>query len=630
MLTTILLIACTDALDVALPALVLAPDTLALSAVAGSFATAEFTVSNGAQPSEAAAPYSPELLLGESAELPGLTTAGGPYCLHWTAPSCGVVVAAVSTRTTCADGVAEGGPQLALPAGCAATVTAVFAPTVAGELIGAARVSTSFGPWSSVDAPEVWEQSGDPADPVQEVALYGNASAEPAGRLVIDPPLAEMPWRWPDGAATDLAMTLRNIGGAAITVGSPSFSSCSPAWSVVDAPSPGTPIAAGETAAFTLRHTPTEPDAEVCGLVFGEDDDPTSPAGELRFAKPTWGMAPLVSILSPAPGDVLPVDEKVTISFTIDDDDSPPSGVYITIWSAQHGTLGAGVAPDDDAIVEFDVDAGVFQSGADTIRVSLLDWEGFTATDAVAFRVYSPAAEDWDGDSWGYHEGDCDDDNPAAFPGALETGDGVDEDCDGTPDDGAPELDNDRDDFTEAEGDCNDHDDDVSPIATETANNTDDDCDGVVDEMTGRHDDDGDGYSELGNDCDDDDATVNPAAADACDGVDRDCDGVFLACPAATGGFLRATGDVCHPGDTVALAAFTPEGATAWGWTAEDGSISDKTEAVTTLSCPEEPGALLISLTATDADGVQAFDLSTIEVVPADWSLDAVVSLRAR
>ncbi len=630
MIATLLLAACAGPLEVALPQLVLTPESISLIAATGSFATGEFTVENAAEPSEEAAAFSPHMLLRGSAELPGLTTTGGPFCLHWTAPSCALVVAnAVATDAVCADGVAEGGPQLALPAGCAATVTAVFAPTASGESLGAARVSTSFGPWSSTEAPEVWEQSGDPADPVQEVALIGTATASPAGRLIIDPPLGDIPWRWPDGTATDLPMTLRNIGGASLTVGSPALS-CSPAWSVVDAPSPGTPIAAGESASFTLRHAPTEPEAELCGLVFGDDADPTSPAAELRFAKDSWGVPPTVTILSPAPGDVLPVDEKVTISFTIDDDEAPPSGIYITIWSVVHGTLGAGVAPNDDALIEFDIDADLLRSGADTLRVSLLDWEGFTATDAVSFRVFSVAPEDGDGDSWGYHEGDCDDDNAAAFPGAVETGDGVDEDCDGTADDGAPELDNDGDGLTEAEGDCNDHDADVGPSALEIDNNTDDDCDGVVDEATSRHDDDGDGYSELGNDCDDDDATISPAATETCDGVDRDCDGALVVCPGATGGFLRATPDVCHPGETVALAAWTPDGTSAWGWTSEAGAIGDAEAALTSLRCPGEAGAFLVSLAATDADGNQTFDLSTIEVVPNDQSLDAVVSLPAR
>lgn len=628
MLAPLLLVSCS--LEVALPNLVLSPPGVTLSTAVGSVATGEFTVSNGASPSDAAAPYSPEMLLGRSAELPGLTTVGAPFCLHWTAPSCATVVdEPAATGTSCADGAAAGGPRLALPAGCGATVTVVFAPTADGATLGAARVSTDLGPWSTVAAPEVWSQSGDPGNPVQEVAVWGIATAAPHGRLIIDPPLVAMPWRWPDGTPTDLPLTLRNIGTAPLAVGSPSLS-CSPAWAVIDAPTPGTAIAAGETAAFTLRHTPTEPDAEVCGLVFGDAADTTSPAAELRFTKDSWGVAPTVTILSPYPGETVPADETVTVSFTLADDDAPPSGIYITIWSAAQGTLGAGVAPDDDGTVWFDVDSGVLQSGADTIRVSLLDWEGFTATDAVAFRVFSPAAEDRDGDSWGYPEGDCDDDNPRAFPGALETGDGIDEDCDGTADDGAPELDNDRDGLTEAEGDCNDHDRDVGPGATETANNTDDDCDALVDENTSRHDDDGDGHSELGNDCDDSDASVNPAATDACDGIDRDCDGVLLTCRADAGGFLSATGDVCHPGGHIELSAFTPDGVAALAWTAEAGDVGADDEPLASLTCPDRLGPLLISLGLTDTDGVQAFDVSTIEVVPADRSLDASVSLPAR
>ena len=39
--------------------------------------------------------------------------------------------------------------------------------------------------------------------------------------------------------------------------------------------------------------------------------------------------------------------------------------------------------------------------------------------------------EDYDGDGWGYSEGDCDENDPEVNPGAVEACDGNDNDCDG-------------------------------------------------------------------------------------------------------------------------------------------------------------------------------------------------------
>jgi len=48
---------------------------------------------------------------------------------------------------------------------------------------------------------------------------------------------------------------------------------------------------------------------------------------------------------------------------------------------------------------------------------------------------------DQDGDGWTVDDGDCDDTNPDVHPGAEETCDGVDSDCDGFIDEGCQECD---------------------------------------------------------------------------------------------------------------------------------------------------------------------------------------------
>ena len=87
-------------------------------------------------------------------------------------------------------------------------------------------------------------------------------------------------------------------------------------------------------------------------------------------------------------------------------------------------------------------------------------------------------------------------------------------------------MDDDGDGFTERAGDCDDGDASVFPGATETIDGIDEDCDGRVDDGTTVFDDDGDGFSEAGGDCNDADPSVNPSRWDTLgDGIDNDCDG---------------------------------------------------------------------------------------------------------
>ena len=106
--------------------------------------------------------------------------------------------------------------------------------------------------------------------------------------------------------------------------------------------------------------------------------------------------------------------------------------------------------------------------------------------------------------------------------------------------------------------DCDDTNSAIHPGAPETCNAIDDNCNGVVDEVFGftlYRDADGDGYgnaaisqftcftpagwSTLGTDCNDANASVHPGAAEACNNIDDDCNGLVDD----TGGVVDTDGD---------------------------------------------------------------------------------------
>jgi len=89
--------------------------------------------------------------------------------------------------------------------------------------------------------------------------------------------------------------------------------------------------------------------------------------------------------------------------------------------------------------------------------------------------------QDSDGDGHLVDGDDCDD-TVATIPGPEIAGNGIDDDCDGTTDDGTATTDADMDGSTIADGDCNDTLDTIHPGAEELHDSRDQNCDGQIDE----------------------------------------------------------------------------------------------------------------------------------------------------
>jgi len=140
---------------------------------------------------------------------------------------------------------------------------------------------------------------------------------------------------------------------------------------------------------------------------------------------------------------------------------------------------------------------------------------------------------------------DCNDGDKTVHPGATETCNDFNDNCNGQTDEG---CDDDGDGFCDAAlikvgapavcpkggGDCNDNAVTTAPDVTETCDNIDDNCDGKTDEGC---DDDKDGYCDAAmtttgtpaaclsgaGDCDDLNPGISPAAPELCNGLDDNC-----------------------------------------------------------------------------------------------------------
>ena len=273
------------------------------------------------------------------------------------------------------------------------------------------------------------------------------------------------------------------------------------------------------------------------------------------------------------------VDEGLTVSFYLDLD-GDGFGVDPLLEDCAFPDSSATVNGDcDDANPEIypdaeercndlddDCDGDVDEGLAVTFYLDM-DGDGF-GTDSLLEDCALP-------EGYATVNGDCDDANPEAYPGAEEVCDGADNDCDGEAEEGhvACYADEDGDGYGSPENivcaddcpkgytnsgtDCDDTDWRVHPSSAnsmptrDTCDGRDNDCDGKVDEdgpySRIYRDEDGDGHGDPTRvaliacldtipagyvtvdfaDCDDANPDVNPDQTELCNGLDDDCDGMI-------------------------------------------------------------------------------------------------------
>ena len=286
-------------------------------------------------------------------------------------------------------------------------------------------------------------------------------------------------------------------------------------------------------------------------------------------------------------------------------DKSPVTGTDSTHPTNDVDEDGDGYAADDDCD---DNDSAVNPGVVEVCDGVDNDCDGDADSDATDAAVWYL---DGDADGYGSEEtlacdkptgassegGDCNDADATISPAATETCNGVDDNCDGSVDEGQSPAtwytDADGDGYGDATAsveacsapsgsvadgaDCDDSNPAIHPGAEEAdcTDPTDYNCDGSV----GYSDVDADGHPACA-DCDDTDAAVSPSAAEVCDAADRDEDCDTLTDDAddsvdpASMSTWYADADADGYGDTASSGCDASPGSVALGGDCDDNDSS--------------------------------------------------------
>ncbi|MEO0601742.1 MAG: MopE-related protein [Myxococcota bacterium] len=285
-------------------------------------------------------------------------------------------------------------------------------------------------------------------------------------------------------------------------------------------------------------------------------DDPSGRMGPDNLDDP---VAPTVAFVTPAEGAEVAFDSALRIEIRVTDPDADDLQATALSWSGSYADEGPTVPDSSGIAVFFPAD---LTEGANALTVTATDDDGLTGTASLTFTVLpAPVDTDGDGflsdvdcddrDDLVFPGADeicdgIDQDCDGAIDEGVTTVFFEDRDGDGFGDAGstaeacvAPVG------FTLDASDCDDLQDTVFPGAPETCDGIDQDCDTIADNgvtLTFYEDFDGDGFGNLlsptqaciapagfttdASDCDDLVDTTFPGATETCDGVDQDCDSV--------------------------------------------------------------------------------------------------------